>query len=73
MISRIISLVPALPVPIPGRDREVRLDMYSRYDPNEYYIWRFNTKGSINKVWARVNESGFCRGLIYQAHCTRIR
>jgi len=39
---------PTLPVPIPGRDREVRLDMYSRHDPNEYYVWRLNTI-EINK------------------------
>jgi hypothetical protein len=31
--------------------------MYSRYDPNEYYVWRLKTKRSINQVWARVNES----------------
>jgi hypothetical protein len=31
--------------------------MYSRHDPNEYYVWRLKIKRSINQVWARVNES----------------
>ena len=33
--------------------------MYSRHDPNEYYVWRLKTKRSINQVWARVN--GFAK------------